>query len=305
MDINKLVASLSDMASFVMVVQEGGFSAASRKMGITPSAASRQVARLEKQLALKLLERTTRKMTLSVAGKPVYEMCKTMLDSAREAAEIASGSTTKPVGLLRVAAPKAVAKQILEPMLLSFACLYPQIKLHIKVTDHIVDPIHNEVDLLVSLEQNPALGLIARELGKVRIVLCASPEYLAQNSLIEHPCQVSKHSCITLGEGPHESKLEFKNNTEVVSVNVDGRYKVNHSEMRLNAIKRGLGVGVLPDFVANSEIDKGNLVRLLPLWYIKHNYQGTLRLQYAQSKFIPERLRLLVAFLLENYQPRN
>ena len=301
MDTNKLIASLSDMASFVMVVDEGGFSAASRKLGITPSAASRQVSRLEKLLAVKLLERTTRNMSLSVAGKPVYELCRTMLDTAQEAANVSSLASTEPVGLLRIAAPKAVAKQILEPMLLSFADKYPQIKLQIKVTDHIVDPIHNEVDLLVSLQQNPALGLIAKELGEVKIVLCASAGYIAEHSMPKHPDELAGHSCITLGESSHDSILEMSCGKKMVKVEVSGRYSVNHSEMRLNAIKHGLGIGVLPDFVANPEFANGNLLAVLPNWFLKHNYQGVLRLQYAQSKFIPERLRLLVAHLCDNY----
>ncbi|MCJ8337418.1 MAG: LysR family transcriptional regulator [Pseudomonadales bacterium] len=300
-DTNKLIASLSDMASFVMVVDEGGFSAASRKLGITPSAASRQVSRLEKLLAVKLLERTTRNMSLSVAGKPVYELCRTMLDTAQEAANVSSLASTEPVGLLRIAAPKAVAKQILEPMLLSFADKYPQIKLQIKVTDHIVDPIHNEVDLLVSLQQNPALGLIAKELGEVKIVLCASTGYIAEHSMPKHPDELAGHSCITLGESSHDSILEMSCGKKMAKVEVSGRYSVNHSEMRLNAIKHGLGIGVLPDFVANPEFANGNLLPVLPNWSLKHNYQGVLRLQYAQSKFIPERLRLLVAHLCDNY----
>jgi len=300
-DTNKLIASLSDMASFVMVVDEGGFSAASRKLGITPSAASRQVSRLEKLLAVKLLERTTRNMSLSVAGKPVYDLCRTMLDSAQEAADVSSLASTEPVGLLRIAAPKAVAKRILEPMLLSFAYKYPQIKLQIKVTDHIVDPIHNEVDLLVSLQQNPALGLIAKELGEVKIVLAASSAYIAEHGLPKHPDDLAEHSCITLGEGSHDSTLEMSCNKQTAKVEVSGRYSVNHSEMRLNAIIRGLGIGVLPDFVANPEFADGNLLQVLPNWYLKHNYQGVLRLQYAQSKFVPERLRLLVRHLSDNY----
>ena len=117
----------------------------------------------------------------------------------------------------------------------------------------------------------------------------------------KHPDELARHSCITLGESSHDSILEMSCGKKMVKVEVSGRYSVNHSEMRLNAIKHGLGIGVLPDFVANPEFAKGNLLPVLPNWYLKHNYQGVLRLQYAQSKFIPERLRLLVAHLCDNY----
>ncbi len=300
MDTNKLINSLADMASFVTVVEEGGFSAASRKLGVTPSAVSRQVTRLEKSLGVKLLERTTRKMDLAVAGRPVYELCRTMLDSAKEAVNV-STSTKEPVGLLRIAAPKALAKQILEPILISFALRYPKIQLQIKVTDHIVDPIHNEVDIIISIEREPLPGLIAKELGEVKIILCASPDYLRQQGAVLRPKDLQKHSCITLGESANDGMLQLQKGSNVQRIRVSGRFSVNHTEMRLSAVLKGLGVGLLPDFVAAEELKKGSILPVLSAWKIKHNYQGKVRLQYAQSKFIPERVKLLVDFLVDNY----
>ena len=300
MDTNKLINSLSDMANFVTVVEEGGFSAASRKIGVTPSAVSRQVTRLERALGVRLLERSTRKVQLSVAGRPVYELCRTMLDSAREAAQVSRSVTKDPVGILRIAAPKAVAKCILEPLLLSFMAQYPQIELQLKVTDHIVDPLHNEVDLLVSLERDPALGLIAKEMGEVKIVLCASPEYLANNPELSKPEALIDHSVLTLGENANDKVLEMQKGATLKRVNISGRYSVNHSQMRLNAALQGVGIALLQDFVAKESLENGSLISVLDGWHIKHNYQGTLRLQYAASNFIPERLKLLVAHLTKN-----
>ncbi len=301
MNTNKLIASLPDMAILVTVVEEGSFSAAGRKLAITPSAVSRQIARLEQNLAVKLIERTTRKMQLSEAGKPVYELCRTMLNAAREVAEVTHLSNTDLQGTIRIAAPKAVAKHLLEPLLVSFAQRHPQISLHIKVTDYIVDPIHNEVDVLVSLTQHPNLGLIAKDLTQVKTLLCASPCYIAQHGELNTPQALTKHCCITLGEGADSEVLQFFKERQKAVVEVKGRYCVNHSEMRLNAIKQGLGIGLLPDFIARDAIRSGELVELLPDWSVKHNYQGTLRLQYAQSKYTPERLKLLVKHLVDGF----
>jgi len=300
MDTNKLISSLPDMASFVTVVEQGSFSAASRKLGVTPSAVSRQMTRLERALGVRLLERTTRKLQLSVAGQPIYELCLAMLNSAREAAQISSGVTKDPVGQLRIAAPKAVAKCLLEPLLLSFIEQYPHIELQLKVTDHIVDPLHNEVDLLVSLQREPALGLIAKELGEVSIVLCASAQYLAANPTLQEPDDLASHSVLTLGESANDNLLEMSKGAKTKRVSISGRYSVNHSQMRLNAALQGVGIALLQDFVARDELANGNLIRVLEGWHIKHNYQGTLRLQYASSNFIPERLKLLVAHLMDN-----
>lgn len=304
MNTNKLIASLPDMAILVTVIEEGSFSAAGRKLAITPSAVSRQIARLEQSLAVKLIERTTRKMQLSEAGKPVYELCRTMLNAAREVAEVTHLSTTDLQGTIRIAAPKAVAKHLLEPLLVSFAQRHPQISLHIKVTDYIVDPIHNEVDVLVSLTQHPNLGLIAKDLTQVKTLLCASPCYIAQHGELKTPQALAQHCCITLGEGADSEVLQFLKERQKAVIEVKGRYCVNHSEMRLNAIKQGLGIGLLPDFIAREAISAGALVELLPDWRVKHNYQGTLRLQYAQSKYIPERLKLLVKHLVDGFNKK-
>lgn len=285
------------MAVLVTVVEEGSFSAAGRKLAVAPSAISRQIARLEDNLAVKLLERTTRKMQLSEAGKPVYELCRTMLDSAQKAAQVSNLTSASLQGSIRIAAPKAVAKHILEPRLLAFAHKYPEISLHIKVTDHIVDPIFNEADLLVSLTEQPNLGLVSKTLLNVRTLLCASPEYLKQQGDITTPERLSKHRCITLGEAADNHILEMRKGRRKVRVEVAGRYCVNHSEMRLNAIKQGLGVGLLPDFVAKEALKAGHIINVLPEWELKHSYQGVVRLQYAQSKYIPERLKLLVDHL--------
>lgn len=300
MDINKLINSLADMASFVTVVEEGDFSAASRKLGVTPSAVSRQVTRLEQTLGVKLLERTTRKMDLSSSGRPVFELCRAMLDSAQEVVNVVA-TVAEPEGLLRIAAPKALAKQILEPLLLAFALRYPKIKLQIKVTDHIVDPIHNEVDIVVTLEREPILGLIAKELGEVKIILCACPDYLRQLAPVMDPKDLQRHSCITLGESANNGVLELQKEGIIRKIQVSGRISVNHSEIRLQAVLKGLGIGLLPDFVAAEQLQKGNLIKVLADWEIKHNYQGKVRLQYAQSKFMPERVKLLVAYLVDNY----
>jgi len=208
--------------------------------------------------------------------------------------------TKDPVGTLRIAAPKAVAKCILEPLLLSFIEQYPQIELQLKVTDHIVDPLHNEVDLLVSLAQDPALGLIAKSMGEVKIVLCASPNYLANNPVLREPEGLIAHSVLSLGENANDKVLEMQKGTTLKRVNISGRYCVNHSQMRLNAALHGVGIALLQDFVAKESLENGKLISVLDGWHIKHNYQGTLRLQYAASNFIPERLKLLVAHLTKN-----
>lgn len=313
MSTNNLIASLPDMAVFVTVVEEGSFSAASRKLGVTPSAVSRQLSRLETSLGVKLLERTTRKMSLSLAGQPVFEHCRQMLDAARDAMLVSQLEASEPTGLLRVGAPKALARRILEPAILSFIEAYPKVELQLRVSDHIIDPIQDEIDVMISLTHTPNPGLIAKVIGHVNNILCASPTYLKQQGIPLHPKDLSLHSCISLGENTQDTHWSFlpaktallessTRTVQKINVNIKGRYSVNHSEMRLSAVIRGLGIGVLSDHLAYNALNNGKIVQVLADWQLQHRYQGAINLQYAQSKFIPVRLRLFVDHIAQYMQ---
>jgi len=298
-DTNHLMPLLPDMAVFVTVVESGSFTAASKKLGVTPSAVSRKISRLENALSVKLLERTTRKIAMSESGQIVYRYCRQMIDSAKEAVQVSSSVSMKPVGNLRISVPKAFGNQVLKPLVFSFLQKYPDIKLSVKVTDLLIDPIHDEVDIIFRLTDKPIEGLVSRIVGKVDLVLCASPDYLKENGVPEHPSELIKHQCLYLGEVPSDNQWKFVLADHEVSVNVDGRYVVNHTEMRLSGIKNGLGIGILPDFSASSSLNDGSIVRVLENWTIKENYQGLITLQFAQSKYLPTKCRVFIDYIIE------
>lgn len=300
MDTNHLMPLLPDMAVFVTVVETGSFTAASEKLGVTPSAVSRKISRLEDALSVKLLERTTRNVSVSEAGKAIYRYCRQMIDLAKEAAHVSNSVASKPVGNLRIAVPKAYGNQVLKPHLFSFLQEYPDINLRVTVTDQFVDPIADEVDIIFRLTDKPVEGLVSRVIGKVDLVLCASPEYIKINGIPKNPTELKNHQCIYLGETPSDNQWKFVLSGHEVSVTVDGRYVVNHTEMRLSAIKQGLGIGILPDFSAKSSLDDGSVVRVLTDWQIKEKYQGVITLQYLQSKYLPTKSRVFIDYIIEN-----
>lgn len=297
MDTNKIITLMPDMASFVAVVEAGSFSAAAKRMGMTPSATSRQISRLETALSIKLLERTTRKVALTEAGKGVYATCRNMLDNAREVVDQSASFSAIPQGKLRISAPKAYAKQVLEPMLLTFVAEFPDIQLHMMVTDRFVNPVDDEVDVIFRITQSPVEGLVGQKVSTVASVLVASPAYLKSRGQPVHPLELNQHECIALGEDPADALWRFRDQGKEVSLRVHGRYTANHTEMRLNAVKANLGIALLPDFVAKAGLANGELVQVLVDYPLVGGYQGGVYLQYAQSKYVPTAIKAFVGFV--------
>ncbi|MCG9681908.1 LysR family transcriptional regulator [Vibrio sp. Isolate23] len=297
MDTNKLIPLLSEMAIFVNVVESGSFSKTAQRLGVSPSSVSRSITRLESALQEKLLERTTRQMRLSTTGQEVYSLCSDMMNSAKMAISAAQADKTDVSGVLRVAAPKALSRQVLMPMILSFIDRFPNISLQLKVADHYIDPIGDEVDVIIHITDKPTEGLIAKQLSQCRLVMCASPAYFERCGIPTHPEDISNHNCLCLGENPKDRVWEFTNNNKKLSMNVGGSFAVNHSEIRREAVLRGVGISVFPEFAIQSYIDSGQVIEVLPDWHVGGNYQGKIIAQYAQSKYIPSQIKTFIEYL--------
>lgn len=297
MDINKLISLLPDMAILVTVIEQGNFSKAAKKLGVTPSAVSRQISRLEAGLGTKLLQRTTRQLALTESGQVTFSSCKQMLEAAEQAVSASTSTTSTVSGLLRVAAPKSLANRVLQPIFVAFLKAYPDIQLHLKVTDKLLDPIHDTVDFLIHINEQPIEALVNIKLGRVRQLLCASPEYLQTHPTPLHPDDLKKHACICLGETATDNRWLFINNHQQATVQVSGPYLVNHSEMRRDAIKQGFGIGSLPDYIAKQAVESGQLIPLLIDWKLQGNYHGDICLQFVQTKYMPNKNRVFIDFI--------
>jgi DNA-binding transcriptional LysR family regulator len=297
MDTNKLIPLLSDMAIFVTVVELGNFSKAAKKLGVTPSAVSRQISRLEDALGIKLLQRTTRQLALTESGTITFDYCKQMIESADKAVNASRSTTSTVSGLLRVAAPRSLANKVLRPFFVEFLKCYPDIQLHLKVTDRILDPIHDGVDFLIHINDKPIEALVNVKIGRVEQVLCASPDFLKKHTLPTHPDDLKYLACICLGENMADNRWRFSSKNQHTTIQVTGSYLLNHSEMRRDAIEQGLGIGPLPDYIAQQEIETGKLIPLLEDWQLQGNYQGDICLQYVQSKYMPNKNRVFIDFM--------
>ncbi|SJN19693.1 Transcriptional regulator, LysR family [Vibrio casei] len=297
---SRLIALLPDLATFILVVNKGSFTAAAKELGVTPSALSKLITRLEASLSVKLFDRTTRTLQITQSGEKIYQQSVAMVNAAQLAIEVSNEEHLEPVGTITVAAPKAFLSILLQPIVTPFLQQYPDIELKLKVSDGDIDMLEQGIDIMFRLTDAPYENLISKELGKVNLSLCASPTYLDLKGTPAEPTELSLHDCLYLGETKTDHIWDFVKGNETHTIPVSGRYAVNHSQMRLNGVKDGLGIGIFPDFVIKEALQNGEVVQVLKDWTIKGNYHGVIAMQYAPSKYMPTRLRVFIDYATKN-----
>jgi DNA-binding transcriptional LysR family regulator len=296
-----LFALLPDMAVFARVVDAGNFSVAARQLGTTPSTVSRQIKRLEEALATRLLERSTRKVRVTESGAQVVRYCRDMVSAASAAVDAAGQLGGRAQGKVSVSAPTAFAKTVIHPLVPGFLRAYADVDLQLLFSDHEVDPLDADLDLVIRLTQHPPPGLAGRRLGSVRWVLCASQAYLHARGTPAHPRDLVHHDCLYLGETADDNRWRLRRGTQTHSVDVSGRYIANHAGARLEAAMKDFGIAALPEFAATDALQSGALIQVLADWTLEARaYVGSIWLLYPPNRFLPPKVRALIDYLAEH-----
>lgn len=296
---NEQYALMYEMAVFVEVVKQGSFTAAANVLGCSTSSVSRSVTKLENALATSLLTRTTRKLRLSSSGEEVYSRCQQMVEAAEGVLEFSQGLNEEIEGDISLSVPKAVGHTVIHPLLPEFMAMYPKVNLHLILDDRPFDLIDNNLDLTIRITDKPSPGLMGRELFRLDHVLCASPEYIEQHGAPQTPEELAQHSCVYLGDNLADSRWTLRKDGKTSTIELKGRYAANHSQVRLDAVKKGVGIGTLPDFIAKEDLAAGNIVQILPDWEFITNYQGGVWILYAPTRHLPQRLRVFIQYLVD------
>ncbi len=299
MSINLPLPLLGEMAIFVKVVETGSFSEAARQMGASPSSVSRSISRLEKALATRLLQRTTRKLRLSEGGEKVFKRCQEMVNAARSVMEVSGQYTHEAQGLVRVSVPKAVGRFVIHPHMPAFLRRYPKVDVQLILEDRSVDLIDDNLDLILRISESPPPGLVGRPLFPIEHLLCATPQYLAEHGKPQHPHDLLEHSCIYLGETPADARWKFRQAGKTVTVGVRGRYAANHTGVRLDAVLQHVGIGSLPYFTARHALEAGTVVQVLAQWDFIASYHGEVWLLHSPTRYLPPKLRVFIDYLVE------
>jgi len=289
---------LNALATFVAVVDAGSFTVAADRCGISKALASRHIQELEESLGVKLLNRSTRKLGLTLAGERFYERCARIVadagDAVRDVEELSRGSH----GLIRISTAITFGRLHLLPAVSEFLALNRSIQIDVTLSERFADLISGNADLVVRLAEEPRLSnLVARRLAPCRWIVVASPAYLAANATPRTPRDLLVCNCLVY-DRPKGNEWRFRGREGELTVNVSGNLRANVAEGLVDAAVAGVGIAVLPSFAASEHIVAGRLVQLFPEYTMP---QSTLYAVFLPDRRLPERLRNFVQFLAERF----
>jgi DNA-binding transcriptional LysR family regulator len=271
---------LPHLAAFVVVVESGSYTAAARRMGVDKTVLSRRVATLERALGARLLQRTTRSLSLTEAGRKLHgDVCGPLRDTI--AALLAAGEATQIEGTVRVAALPIAGPDVLAPAIKRLRALHPKLTVDLRGSDSYVDLVGQGIDLALRSGHQPDSSMVAQRLGTWGFVLCAAPGWLEKHrDRIRCPEDV-KDDWILYGGVRRASQWRFARDQEVCEVHARATATIDSAELQMQLVATGVGVGALPAPLVRHELETGRLVRVLPRWRIDH--------QHALSAVLPSR----------------
>ncbi|WP_412024886.1 LysR substrate-binding domain-containing protein [Burkholderia cepacia] len=290
--------SLRSMRVFVRAIELGNFSAVAREEGTGQPTISKIVAAFEKELGVRLLERSTTSLAPTDEGRRFYDRCKRVLDEYASAVAEVRGQTLRPVGKLVVNAPLGLGELRLNALVLDFLAAWPEIDVELHLTDRVIDLVEEGVDVAIRLGHVLPPDVVARHIASSPRLLVAAPAYVSQAPRIRRPEDLAAHEYVGYARADIiGSELEFARGDDKVAVPVRGRYRVNSSIALRECFLAGNAVGSAPAWLVQDLIDTGQLVRLLPKWDMVPPH--ALHLVYASRRYLPLRTRTFLQFMAQ------
>ena len=285
------------MRVFCSVIEAGGFAPAADRMGLSTSAVSRHVAQLEAHLNVRLLNRTTRRMSPTDEGFAYFERCTQLLADLEETEASVSGEARQPQGRLRLTAPIALATLRLAPAFAAFSRQYPEITLDILLSDNVADFAEEGLDLAIRVGRVGSENLVARHIGETALLAAAAPDYLARTGTPLSPDDLTHHQCLTYTYSSIGNQWSFEDKDgKPVMTRIGGPINANNGMLLAEIAAAGGGIAFAPCFILQPLIDSGRLQRVLPDW-------GAPRLAihavYPTRRHLSAKVQAMTAFLTE------
>ncbi|HTN49830.1 MAG TPA: LysR family transcriptional regulator [Burkholderiaceae bacterium] len=280
------------MDAFVRVVESGSFVAAAERLGLSTSSLSRLVAELEQHLGARLLNRTTRRLSLTESGQSYYERCVTLLADLAEAEAIAGQAAAEPRGTIRLTCSFSMAEQRVAPAIATFSETHALVKFELVVSDRMVDLVEEGFDLAIRVGPVGSDRLVARRLGSMQGLLCAAPSYLARHGTPAAPGDLVRFNTLTYAYASAPRQWTFTDRDgRPHEVRVSGTLHANSGDALRSAAIRGLGIIYEPDFLLQDALRQGELVRLLPDY---EGSRGDIWAVYPSRRHLSLKVRLFV-----------
>ncbi|MFT3925781.1 MAG: LysR family transcriptional regulator [Myxococcales bacterium] len=289
------------MALFAHVVQARSFTGAAREVGIAKSAVSKRIALLEERLGVRLLNRSTRKLSVTGDGMRYYEHCAALLSAAAAADAALSDASQVAKGSLRVNAPVTLSQLHLGRAISQFLRSYPEIDVHLHAEDALVDVVEGGFDVVIRIARLGESSLVARKLASDRLVVCASPDYLARAGTPDSPADLVHHNCLHYARVPTAAEWRFRGPQGTFVVPARCNFSTTNGTVLREAALAGLGLAVLPSFMVAEEVAAGRLALVL---------EGARKAEigvyamFAERRQLPARTKLFLQFLAQYFGGR-
>jgi len=292
---------LDAMSAFARVVAAGSYAEAARRMGLTRSAVSKAVTELEQILGVRLLDRTTRRVTPTEAGRAYYERVTGILADVESTESAVSRLHDEPKGLLRINAPMSFGTLYLGAAVADFMAAYRDLKVELSLNDRLVDPIEEGFDVTIRIGELADSSLIARKLAPAQRVLVASPEYLSGDGEPHEPADLARHRCLNFGHTTTLQRWQLTHDGETISVPIASALCSNNGDVLAAAARKGQGITLLPTFLVGPDIKAGRLRVVMA------DYPPTelgIYALYAPNRYLAAKTRVLIDFLADRFGER-
>lgn len=298
-----LVDHLKHVLNFVRVADSGSFTAAANRLGISTAAVSKSVSLLESKLGVKLLNRTTRSLSLTDDGELLLQRCRNILLEVEATEAEMTGASLAPRGKLRVHAPVGMGRQVILPALLSLTARYPELSINSDFSDRIPNLAEEGLDATIRIGVAADSRVVAKTLSRLRYVTCASPAYLAVHGIPATPEDLDRHNCLAYVQwqtGQYH-QWHFKKDDARYAITPSGNLNLNHPEAILDAVVAGAGIARMASFIAAPAIMDGRLKLILTDWIAP----GTpVQLIYLPNRHMSPRIRAFVDAMAEALPPK-
>lgn len=292
---------ITHLASFYEVVQRGSFSAAADALGVSKGMLSRHVSALESALNAQLLQRTTRRLSLTEAGRVLHQQAGEIFALAREAEEGIRALTEEDSGRLRFTCPVSTGDRMVSELLARFAELCPGVQVELNFTNAMIDMSQGENDIALRAMELIPDNLVALPLGRLKDVVVASPALLAREGIPATPYELGGRSCLLQGHNPDWEQWHFRQGEEEAHILVQGRVRANHYSTLLQLARAGMGFAKCPLMLVEASLARGELVAVLTEWQTGLH---PIHVLHAQQRRVPRKIRLFKKVLAQWFAER-
>ncbi|MGC5700749.1 LysR family transcriptional regulator [Pseudomonas sp. NFXW11] len=293
---------LTQMATFVKAVELGSFSAAADELRLSPQLVGKQVKMLEQYLGVSLLNRTTRRQSLTDFGRAFYQRAKLILADMQAAENLAAVTRGVPSGRLRINAPVTFGMHSLAPRLLEYMVQYPQVAVDLTLSNELVDLVEDGYDVVLRIGELPDSGLKALRLQPYQLLLCAAPSYLARRPPLTSPWDLQQHDCLGFAYADGRTHWQFEGPEGLMEVPITSRLTINQGDPLLAAAIAGLGVVLQPLELVGNALRAGTLVNLLAQYRVP---PSPMHLLYAPDRRLTPKLRSFLDFASATFGERH